>query len=455
MSRILIAAIFIGLLSLAAHAGAPATQPSYWAFAPTPPMGWNSYDTFGDSVTEAEVLANAEFMKDHLVSHGWKYIVVDFRWYDPGADSGDPNSRAGAQLTADQFGRLTPAVNRFPSAAGGAGFGPLAAKIHAMGLKFGIHVMRGIPRQSVRDDLPIEDSTFHATDAANKQNICLWCADMFGVHGATPAGQAWYDSIVRLYAQWGVDYIKVDDLSFPYSADEVAALRTAIDKCGRPIVLSLSPGETPVADAEHVSTHANLWRISGDFWDRWRSLNRQFDLIARWKGVAGPGRWPDADMIPLGHIAIRCNAGGKGDRWTRFTKDEQVTLMSMWALAPSPLMLGMNMPDNDEWTNSLLTNDAVLAVNQDALGAPGVLVSPRGMQEVWKKPLADGTLAVGLFNRASDPRPVSVTWKDLGISTVKSVSDLWAGKDVAISGDGLTLDLPPHGSELVHVEPGP
>jgi hypothetical protein len=455
MSKLLIPTILIAVLSLPAFSAAPATQPAYWAFAPTPPMGWNSYDTFGDSVTEAEVLANAQYMTDHLLSHGWKYVVVDFRWYDPGANSGNPNARAGAALSADEFGRLTPAVNRFPSAAGGVGFAPLAQKIHAMGLSFGIHVMRGIPQQSVKANTPIEGSAFHAANAANTHSICAWCKDMYGVNGATPAGQAWYDSIVRLYAKWAVDFIKVDDLSSPYSGDEVAALRTAIDHCGRPIVLSLSPGETPIADAPHVRVHANLWRISGDFWDRWRSLNRQFDLIARWQGVGGPGRWPDADMIPLGHIAIRCDAGGAGDRRTRFTRDEQVTLMSMWAIAPSPLMLGMNLPDNDDWTLSLLTNDAVLAVNQDPLGAPASLVGPRSNQEVWKKPLADGSLTVGLFNRSSTLAPVSVTWKDLGLTSAKSIRDLWAGKDIAAVGDQLTVNLPPHGSALVRVVPGP
>jgi hypothetical protein len=428
------------------------TPHSYLDFALTPPMGWNSYDCFGDSVTEAEVMANAQYMKANLLPHGWQYIVVDFRWYDPGANSGNPNSRKGAVLTADTFGRLSPAVNRFASAAGGDGFGPLAAKIHAMGLKFGIHVMRGIPRESVAANTPIEGSSFHAADAADTSNICVWCADMYGVKGATAAGQAWYDSIVRQYARWGVDYIKVDDLSQPYSAAEIGALRTAIDKTGRPIVLSLSPGETPIKDADDVKAHANLWRISNDFWDRWRLLNRQFDLIARWQGVGGPGHWPDADMIPLGRVAIRCSADGRDHR-SHFTRDEQVTLMSMWALMPSPLMLGMNMPDNDPETLSLLTNDQVLRIDQDRLGAPAKLVGPAGALEVWKRPLSDGTLAVGMFNRSSANAKVSVTWQQLGLTVNQSVRDVWTGAAVDASGDGVAVDLPPHGSALLKIEP--
>jgi len=452
MSKLPPAAFIILFLAAAAIGAGPDTRPSNWAFALAPPMGWNSYDTFGDSVTEAEVVANAEYMRDHLLSHGWNYVVVDFRWYDAGANSGDPNKRAGAQLTADEFGRLTPAVNRFPSADGGKGFGPLGEKIHAMGLKFGIHVMRGIPQQSFKANTPIEGSSFHAADAGDSGSICRWCKDMYGVHGETPAGQAWYDSIVRQYAGWGVDYIKVDDLSSPYSTHEIEALRAAIDKCGRAMVLSLSPGPTPVKQAEHVKVNANLWRISADFWDRWRSLNSQFDLIASWQGVGGPGRWPDADMIPLGHIGIRCDAGGAKDRQTRFTKDEQLTLMSLWALAPSPLMLGMNMPDNDEWTNSLLTNDAVIAIDQDSLGAAGELIGPRGMQEVWKKKLANGDIAVGLFNRAASNVTVSVTWAQLGISGKQTVRDLWQSKDIPAE-DKLSTDVPVHGSVLVRIAP--
>jgi alpha-galactosidase len=420
-------------------ASAIAADPAYWAFALTPPMGWNSYDSFGDSVTEAEIMANATYLHDHLQSHGWQYVVVDFRWYDPGANSGNPNDRLGATLSADEYGRLIPAPNRFPS-----GFAAMAKRIHDMGLKFGIHVMRGIPRQSVAANTPIEGSSFHAADAANSANKCVWCPDMFGVRGDTDAGRAWYDSIVRQYAQWGVDYIKVDDLSNPYSSAEIEALRSAIDKQDRPIVLSLSPGETPVSHADHVRNHANLWRISNDFWDRWRFLDRQFDLIARWQGVGGPGHWPDADMIPLGHIAQRCGADGP-DRHTRFTRDEQATLMSMWAIAPSPLMLGMNLPDDDAWTDSLLTNDEVIAVDQDRLGRAAVLMGDRGPTEIWKKDLSDGSVAVGLFNRTGDATDMNVP-----LTGKQTVRDLWLGKDLGVF-DELRLSVPRHGARLLRI----
>lgn len=364
----------------------------------TPPMGWNSYDTFGDSVTEAEMRANIDWFKTHLQPLGWDYVVVDYRWYDPGAHDNNANGRAGAKLTADEFGRLMPSPNRFPTATNGAGFKPLADYAHSLGLKFGIHVMRGIPRQSVFANTPVEGSSFHAADAADTNSKCVWCPDMFGVDATKPAGQAWYDSILRLYAGWGVDFIKVDDLSRPYSTAEIEAIHRAIEKCGRSIVFSTSPGETPVTSAAHISAQANMWRMSDDFWDNWKFIDHNLDLMLAWRGVAGPGHWPDADMIPLGKIGKR--SVGKS-RWTAFTRDEQITLMSLWAVVSSPLMLGMNLPENDDWTTALLSNPEVLAVNQDPLGKAAVRVAVDNKIEVWSKTLTDGSQAVALINRGN------------------------------------------------------
>ncbi|HEX3357227.1 MAG TPA: glycoside hydrolase family 27 protein, partial [Tepidisphaeraceae bacterium] len=374
----------------------------------------------------------------------------DFRWYDPGANSSDPKARAGADLTKDQFGRLTPATNRFPSAADNKGFKPLADKIHAMGLKFGIHVMRGIPRKSLEENTPIEGSPFHATDAANTNSICVWNPDMFGVNGTTPAGQAWYDSIVRQYASWDVDYIKVDDLSRPYYADEIEAIHRAIQKCGRPMILSTSPGDTPIAQSEHIKVNANLWRVSDDIWDRWPLLNHQFDLLARWQGQGGPDHWPDSDMIPFGHVAIRSGAAGP-DRWTRFTHNEQITFFSMWAILPSPLMLGMNLPDNDDWTTSILTNDEILAINQDPFAAPAHLLTDQGPYEIWSKRLANNSYAVGFFNRSQAPKEMNIDLTRLGISHPQSVRDVWLHQDLGTHEKELRFTIPSHGAMLLRL----
>jgi alpha-galactosidase len=454
-----ICAVLGGLATVAAAALAQqpgaATQPAFQGWAPTPPMGWNSYDAFGDSVTEAEVLANARYMRDHLLSHGWQFIVVDFRWYDPKPTGNDAllnTTRLNAALTMDEFGRLMPAPNRFPSAANGRGFKSLADQIHAIGLKFGIHVMRGIPRMAVKGNLPIEGTDFHAWDASSFDR-CPWCPDMFGVDVSHPAGQVWYDSIFRLYAQWGVDLVKVDDLSAPYHGDEVAAIRKAIDRCGREIVFSTSPGPTPVTQAENISSEANMWRISGDFWDRWDRLNRQFDLIGRWYGHGGTGYWPDADMIPFGHLGIRSKAGGE-DRQTRFTKDEKTTLMTLWCLAPSPLMFGGNLPDNDEWTESLLTNDEVLAIDRDAAGNQGRRVLHENGHEVWVKELSGGDLAVGVFNRNESEESIALRSEDLNLPGKENLRDLWEHKDLGPFGDQMVMSVPAHGAVLLRLSAG-
>jgi hypothetical protein len=425
----------------------------------TPPLGWNSYDNFGDAVTEAETLANAGWLKQHLQPFGWDTVVVDFRWYDSLADG--IRVQDSTAVNIDEFGRCVPATNRFPSAVNGAGFKPLADQLHAMGLKFGIHIMRGIPRQAVERNLPIAGSKFTAAQAplpeGDPNRTCVWNHDMFGVDATTDAGKAWYASIARQYAAWGVDYIKCDDIADffrgkYYGGDEIEALSTALRKTDRSIILSLSPGPSPVNASEHLKRFANLWRISNDFWDNWHSLNHNMSLFAEWSGNGATGHWPDGDMIPFGHICQR-NCDVHPDRWTRFTRDEQLTLMSLWALAPSPLMLGMNLPDNDEWTMAILSNPEVLAVDQDALGKPARHLTADGtVVEMWVKPLADGSLAVGFFNRTESPAKVEYRWHYLGFSAPPQVRDLWLRKELGRQPDFIA-ELPPHGCVLLKIQP--
>jgi alpha-galactosidase len=354
MTRSLVCVLLASFLATSASAD---TVPAFRDWAPTPPMGWNSWDCFATTITERQVKAQADFMAAHLKSHGWQYLVVDIQWYEPGAKS--HAYRENAELTMDRFGRLQPAPNRFPSAAAGEGFKTLADYVHARGLKFGVHLLRGIPRQAVERNLPIRGTSWHAQDIADRANICPWNSDMYGVDTAMPGAQAYYDSVFALFATWGVDYVKVDDISRPYfkHQNEIEAIRAAIDHSGRPMVLSLSPGETALAAADHVALHANLWRISDDFWDRWLALRDQFPRLAAWNAHRQPGAWPDADMLPLGTLVL-------GERTTRFTPDEQRTLMTLWSIARSPLMHGGDMIKTDDFTLSLLTNDEVIAVNQ-------------------------------------------------------------------------------------------
>ncbi len=351
-----LAALHLALLMLT-----PLSAAEFHSWAPTPPMGWNSWDNFATTVTEAQTKAQADYMAEHLKAHGWSYIVVDIQWYEPGAES--HAYRENAVLVMDEFGRLQPATNRFPSAADGRGFTDLAAYVHDLGLKFGIHLMRGIPRQAVEKNVPIKGTSLHARDIADTESICPWNPDMYGVDMRKPGAQDYYDSVFELIASWGVDYVKVDDISRPYHEHqpEIEAIRRAIDRTGRPLVLSLSPGATALTAAKHVREHANLWRISDDFWDRWLALREQFNGLAQWNDARHPGAWPDADMLPFGVLEL-------GKRTTRFTRDEQHTVMTLWSIARSPLMHGGDLTKTDAFTLALLTNDEVLAVNQHSTG---------------------------------------------------------------------------------------
>jgi hypothetical protein len=405
-------------LLLFGFASSPAQTPAFWSWAATPPMGWNSWDAFGTTLNETQAKAQADVMADKLLSHGWKFFAVDIQWYEPASQGF--GYRKNAKLTMDAHGRLVPAVEKFPSAANGAGFKPLADYVHAKGLKFGIHLMRGIPRQAVTQNTPILGSDVRAADIAITSSTCKWNPDMFGVDATKPGGQAYYDSLLALYASWGVDFIKVDDLSRPYDdvqLAEVEAIRRAIDKTGRPIVFSTSPGDTPLARGEHVAAHANLWRISDDFWDKWPALRSQFKRLHDWTPHRAPGAWPDADMLPLGIIEL--------GRPTRFTPDEQRTMMTLWSIARSPLILGADMTKLDETTLALLTNDEVLAVNQASAGNRQ-LFDKKGLI-AWVADVAgskDKYLAV--FNTGDTPASVPVELSAVGFTGGVAVRDLWA-----------------------------
>jgi len=342
-------------------------------------MGWNSWDSYGTTVREEQVKANADWMAEHLAKYGWKYIVVDIQWYEPNAQGHD--YKPGAPLTMDVYGRLLPAMNRFPSSANGAGFRPLADYVHGQGLKFGIHIMRGIPRQAVERNLPIKGTSYHAADVAEKENACRWNPDMWGVDTTKPGGQAYYDSIAELYASWGVDFIKADDMgSHLYQPAEMKALSVAMRKTGRPMVLSISPGPVSISEAEFFEKYAQMWRISDDFWDDWKLLRQQFDFTRDWAQFVGQNEtWPDADMLPLGILRVTQKEGGGTP--TKFTPDEQQTVMTLWSIFRSPLFFGGDLPSNDAATTALITNEEVLKVNQH--GRTGHQVLDRENIRAW------------------------------------------------------------------------
>jgi alpha-galactosidase len=418
--------------------------------APVPPMGWNSWDSFGTGVTEAEVKANADYMASKLAKVGWQYIVVDIQWSEPNPKT--HGYRPGAELVMDANGRLQPATNRFPSAEGGKGFKPLADYVHAKGLKFGFHIMRGIPRRAVDQNLPVLGTSVKAADIADKKSICPWNSDMYGVDVTKPGAQEYYDSIVKMYASWGADFLKADDMfAAADHSSEIAALHEAIQKSGRAIVLSLSPGTSDAAKGAFIGQNAQMWRISDDFWDRWVDLKKQFPNFTKWNSYVKPGNWPDGDMLPLGHIGIRAERGAP--RMSLLTKDEQCTLMTLWSIARSPLMFGGHLPDNDEFTLGLITNDEVLAVNQKARSSRELF--RRGDQVAWVAELPGTTakyLAVFHTGDAGE-EAIKVSWSELGLSGACTVRDLWAKKDLGTVADGQTFHVAPHASAFYRITP--
>lgn len=409
-------------------------------------MGWNSWDCYGDSVNEKQLRQNAEYMAENLKEYGWEYIVCDIQWYEPGADG--YNYHSGAALCMDEYSRLIPAEGRFPSSAGGKGFKPIADYIHSLGLKFGIHIMRGIPRQAVDGNCRILCDGVAASDIADKSSYCRWNTDMYSVDMSKKGAQEYYDSLFELYASWGVDYVKCDDIANtelfpdnPYSARaEIEALRRAIDKCGREIVLSLSPGPAPVSEHKHLAENANLWRITGDFWDDWSKVYDMFGRCLQWQDYVSSGAWPDCDMLPVGHIRL-CENGG---RMTRFTKAEQRTVMTLWSIFRSPLMIGCELTDCDAFTLSLFTNRELIKMLKTSCGGRQTLRNEEnGKGETVWEAKGENCRYIALFNTDDKIRKIRYN------SENEIISDIWENKTVDFTGEA---EVEPHGVRLFKME---
>lgn len=409
-------------------------------------MGWNSWNSFATTITEAQAIETAMIMTEKLLPSGYDIFTVDIQWYEPGAQSYTYAAKPTPAM--DGYGRLLPAPNRFPSSAGGKGFRPLADRVHALGLRFGIHLMRGIPRLAVERNLPVFGTKYRARDIADTASICAWNPDMYGVDMRKPGAQAYYDSVFALYASWGVDLVKMDDMSRPYDAHapEIEAAHAAIVATRRPIILSLSPGETPVSRADHVRRFAQMWRISDDFWDEWPLLEAQFTRLENWNAWRRPGAWPDADMLPLGRLAL-------GARDTKFTPDEQRTLMTLWSIARSPLIMGGDLRHLDRSTLDLLTNPEVIAVNQASYDNQPHFVEDGVRMWSARMPRSNDRY-LALFNTDKTTKRVQVRLDMIGLKGHVGVRDLWARHDLATASGILTQDVPSHGAALYRLRSG-
>lgn len=401
-------------------------------------MGWNSWDCYGPTVTEQEVMANADYMARYLAPFGWEYVVVDIRWFVENDRAGGYN-QDNPIYVMDGYGRYLPAANRFPS-----GFKALGDYIHSLGLKFGIHIMRGVPVKAVQERTPVLGAFGISADMIySPEEQCKWLRDNYTIDMSKPGAQEYYNSIIGLYASWGVDFIKCDDLSAPiYHKDEIEALRKAIDGCGRPLVLSTSPGKTPLEAAPHVSAHANMWRMVDDVWDHWWYIPHLIEVAEGWYPWIGDGTWPDCDMIPLGRISIRGERGE--DRQTRLTPDEQYTLMTLFCIFRSPLMFGGDLPSMDPFTLSLLTNREVLRMHREG-SQVRQLYRRDNLVAITSVNSRSGEHYLAVFNLGETPETARIAPEELGLEASVSVTDLWSG----LPEPSRTLTLAPHQSRLL------
>ena len=407
------------------------------------PMGWNSWDCYGAAVTEDIVRQNARYMAENLKEYGWEYVVVDIQWSEPTAENHEYHPFT--ELCMDEYGRLMPAVNRFPSAADGKGFAPLGEYIHSLGLKFGIHIMRGIPRQAVHRDVPIMGTDTTARKIAKTDSICVWNTDMYGIDPAKNGAYEYYLSLFRLYASWGVDFIKCDDIcrEMPHCEEELKLLSRALKNCGRDMVLSLSPGPALLEKAQLYKDTANMWRITDDFWDEWKLLYNMFERCEKWCTHTGNGSYPDADMLPIGALRQDYNTEDR----TKFTPDEQYTMMTLWSIFRSPLFIGAEMTKFDKFTLELVTNKGILDMHENARHAHQVYRKDINGNEMilWTAVSAKGGTYMAVFNAGENAADITVPLSDTELEGEHSFTELWSGEKG--TGSAVHLSIAPHGAK--------
>jgi alpha-galactosidase len=458
-NKITLATILFALNIVAINA-----QNEAWRnWAKTPPMGWNSYDSFGAAVYEKEVKSNADYMAKKLKNLGYEYVVVDYCWsypHPPGSIQNNPPQYKLPMgglvpwLGMDNYGRLFPDTRKFPSCNAAVGFKPLADYVHKLGLKFGIHVMRGVPRQAVWAKSPIAGTNgLDCSMIADTSSVCNWLNQMWGIDMAKKGAQEYLNSLMNLYASWGVDFVKIDDLDYShdrpgdYHKAEVEGYRKAIDQCGRPIVFSMSPRINDKEGMGHVEKFSNMWRISDDFWDKWERVREMFPLMEKWNSARPTGSYPDADMIPFGLLRRRGPIGV--EETSRFTPDEHYTLMSFWCLAKSPLMLGGDLPMNDAFTEKIIMNKAVLQVNKEGK-------NPRPLTKtadwtIWISDAPDGGIYMGIFNISDAEMTIPVPLSSLNMGSKFNITDLWEGTNLANINE-FKMMVKPHGAQLIKIK---
>lgn len=430
------------------------------SLTPEPPMGWNSWDCLGLEANEENIKAVTDYMAANLKKYGWQYVVIDAGWYHPKELTTEHSNQKSPKQNIDRFGRLIPDTIKYPSSRRGKGFIELANYIHSKGLKFGIHMQRGIPWNAVSKNTPIKNTPYTAAQIRSFKDSCRWSPIMKYINFEKNGAQDYYNSIINLYADWGVDFLKMDDMPkapFP----DIEAIQKAIDKCGRQIVYSLSGAQIPES-AEYLAKNANMWRISGDFWDSWAMLKAQFDICARWTNFYMSGHWADPDMLPIGKLrktgcdkwiadTLGSSITGATDEYSRLSNAEKQTLMTLWTIFRAPLMVGGYLPENDSISLALLTNAEVLAVNkwsknnQEISNIDGI--------RIWT---ANDTVTndkyIALFNTNDTHVKIRLLWTKIGLNGTFLVRDLWTKNDIGYFAEKYVTSIGGHACQLIRLK---
>jgi alpha-galactosidase len=438
--------------------------------AAKPPLGWNSFDSYGVYLHEKAAMENLEAMAKHLEPYGYEYFVIDNGWfgeYKLKPDTLYPLEKHASDVRLNEHGHVIASKTYFPG-----GLKPIIDRCHELGLKFGIHMMRGIPRKAYDMNITVKGTSYKARDIAdtNPQNNCTWCTYNYGVDMSKPGAQEWYDGLIQHLADMGVNMIKYDDI-VPYPA-EVEAVSKAIKKTGKPILLSLSPGGNVPPDAIKSFQMAQMLRVTQDVWDQAHYLDDCFEAWAKWTGKEGENFWIDMDMIPFGQLLMMSPGkelqGDDGDnavrlaghgyrRWSQFSQDQMFTFITLRALSASPLMVGGDLPTMDGFSLRLLTDPDMLACNQN--GVMGKRVSSQDGIEVWKTPQKGKKVEgwVGIFNRSTRLKTVALTPEFLDLKLGTKLIDIWKGRKEhkASISSPVAIDINPDGVLFLRYESTP
>lgn len=424
----------------------PVIPPKNISLALKPPMGWNSWDCFGFDVNEAEVKATADFMAKNMKALGYEYIVLDMDWYAPLWP--DIKDFQAESYNIDSYGRLQPDTVKFPSSCGGKGFKPLADYIHSLGLKFGIHILGGVPKKAVDANCLIKGTSVHAQSIIHPERGGYWYESYCGIDLSKPGGQEYYNSIFDLYAQWGIDFIKADYLAFP---TELTGISRASRRCGRDMIISAVPDRIP---EKILHENAHMARCGLDLWDKWEWVKRSFFMAAIVVKEAEPGYWPDLDMLPVGKLTVKSPRENEKPHISNLSSDELYSLFSLWYISRMPLFIGGYLPETDPFTLGLILNKEALEVNRNSCNNRQIYQFETDFI-VWTADIPGSKdKYVALFNISDkkDPLEIGVSWSQLGITDQNyNIRDLWEKKNLEPGRDGLKYLVNPHGARLFRI----